>query len=444
MSMPTFAQLAVQLSNATALAEKLRRAVLVQADNVNTHQDALEQSYHGDYTAELAAGVGGYRSLVTQALDGEPVRRLLDPVILGLGKLANLPFASVETLLPELRRWFVANSHAIKNPSPTLATPVPGSGVNGSLYRLNVDEDGHTLLTQWFDVKAVECVIDESTGALPHESVLAIRSSAAGRDRGFEIGAGVVTPLTALSARHSLAYVANPSFSAVQPDSPDGAILTADPDGWTHESGGGFATLRTYTSDYYRDFQGDVTPRSLELTADTSYYQVLNTLDSTVPYYVQFAVKRRNSADGALTVSLQPFAGGGTSVNVTVSALANDQWYVFQLPLNASLWHRNFSGIRPVIRWALSGRTTGEVRIDDFVISPWTRHDGGWYVAVDSRPVGTPGAPDPFTIGDTFTIADSVGATAAIVWRWLHRAYGVLGQLPSHPTVFDVPEPTVT
>ncbi|HBY62161.1 MAG TPA: hypothetical protein DEH78_20265, partial [Solibacterales bacterium] len=171
------------------------------------------------------------------------------------------------------------------------------------------------------------------------------------------------------------------------------------------------------STNYYRDFVGDTTPRSLRIKANDTVTQNFNVgkarFNPFTPYYLQIAYNRQvYSGDGTLTITL-----GSRTTNVVLAAQTG--WNVLRMPIGQNNWHSRWNQENAGVAIALSSRTTGSVLVDDVVLVPYDNFDGSWYAIV--------GGSTPFLRKDKANWTDTA-TEGAIVQYFLWRFFN--GYLP--------------
>lgn len=327
-------------------------------------------------------------------------------------------------LWTQLFRYYAENNKRVLSRGFVFGTPTAdGDNVgDGAVNRCNVDAWGFTLEKQTPDAKEFRCEFDASSGTLVHEEEFSIHSTTAeGVDALVEAGSGKVSAsnLKAISARNSTFFgLQNPSFSTSTPAGPTAA--PTDLGGWSSNvtiDGTNYEVV----SDYYRGFFGDTAPMALRCKAtDFILSQTLTSakFDLGTAYYRHVAVRRKNSADGTLTLRL-----GRHEKTVDLTTLTNNQWTLLKVTSETGAWHKNFGEADLTLEIERADGTVGEVDVDDVCIGEFQGFDGGLYAIV--------GGPATFQVDDVFTFTDAAYSTA-INQTWFWRVLGLY--FPSCPT----------
>lgn len=454
MADPTEAEIRLQIGYAVDALEELRQFAESDANNLLGIEAELRASVKGDYSAEILGGFSAFRARVSEALARNTTRAILDAHLFSYGKLIGSPERDAASIFRDLYDYFVENSYTVEERNFTFGTPSAGASNdgNGTLLRLNVDKNGYDIDTQTADAKTVTCRFDEHSGRPEHAEQFEIRGAERFRDflslKGGtgQPGSRPVGRLIALTCRDSTQFIRNPSFT----NGTDDPTSSTDITGWTIDD---YTKVQLQSTQYYRDSEGEATPKSLRLDDNAYVQQNLNVAGGRVrtsgiggfgqyyqPIYVQVAYNSSvGSGDGTLTLTI-----GSKTASVSVSGKSG--WQVLRIAVGTSNWYENWIQENPLIKIQLASRTTGYVLVDDVVIAPFQFFDGGWYALV--------GGSTPFLVNDSFTFTDSAAETG-ILQKWFVRAgYGYLpsavagaadwGDPPPTPTPTPSPTPTVT
>lgn len=380
---------------------ELRQYGDVNADNLDSLDDALVQAIESDWASEIIAAHNGLRARVAAGLTADATSMMI-PWLWTYAKQMGVPERNPQDIIDRIVRNFRDNNLRVTTRGFTFGTlTAGGSNIGtGTILRKNVDEFGYALEAQSADAKTCRCIRDQNSGAYKHEEIFELRGAQAGRDAVKLGGSGLVTQLRAISARDSLAL--NPSFSQYSGTLAAPTALT----NWTSSVtvNGTNYTVTTTSGEYYRDFQGDATPTALKVNVTATLSQAISlrglAIDPKVPYFMQIAWNREiGSAGGTLVIRM-----GAVSATVTVAAQTG--WQILRIPLD---WLRNMSeaDLDLRIEWT---RTSGILTIDDVIFAPASAFDGSWYAIV--------GSATPFLYDDVFTWADSEVGSIIQYWFW--------------------------
>ncbi len=350
----------------------------------------------------------------------------------------------IRGILRRLLEFFATGSggpYTIKSRNFTFGSPAAAGGNIGTgvINRLNVDQYAYNIEAQTPDAKTAICVADENSGASKHEEIFEVRGADPARDAIVIQGSGRIARLKSLSARDSLSFIANPSFSEFSGTSgtkaAPGAGVTAIT-GWTPDAIGNFSIISDET---YRDFEGDLTPESLYIkhnAGGTSIFQNFNLrrvqVNPDVPWFFRLAVyKPAGQTTGSIT-----FRVGNNTFTKTVTSMATG-WNIIHhhsdTPFvgDSTNWYFNFKKDAPVVQITTTAflNSTEYLLADDIIFAPMQQFDGAWYAPV--------GGQTKFLRDDKFTWSDTA-TDAARIQRWLWRAFGVyLPSTTGSPTWLD-------
>jgi hypothetical protein len=407
MSSPTLAEIQDQLTKAFKHAEDLRKFGCVNTPNFLTNEDTLVQALKTDFAAEIGAGLATLRSQINAAVTGQA--RVISPLLRQLGKYIAAPETDDISIARRVYDYMHTNSIYIKSRGISYGSPaLTGGGVgNGACWRLTKDDRNYDIQNCYVDAKIARCTLDANSGGQKHEETFEFRGATAEKDDIYRSGSGKVAYLTGKSGRVTQDCVSNPSFSLFSGTATTPTALTD----WVTTT---IANCQIDQVNYYRDFYGDTTPASLLWNTSNNKivqsFSVKNVkLDPGRPYYCQIAFNRSiGAADGTLTLRC------GAS-NVAVTLAAQSGWTILKLPLGTMNWFRGMDSSTPTFEVEWSARTTGSLRIDDFIFAPMDFFDGTWYAVV--------GGSTPFLKEDNFTWTDT--ETGGVIQSWLWRLFGV-------------------
>ncbi len=453
MADPTEAEIRLMAGYAVLGLEELRQLAEQDATNLIGVEAQLVAATKGDWSSGILNGWASFRAQVSSALSLNTVRAALDSIMLTYGKFINSPESDpIRIFRKDLYQYFVDNSLTVTERGFTFGTPAAGgSNVgDGVVNRLNIDENGFDLDEQTADVKTITCVADEHSGTQEHQEQFEIR----GQERNIDFlslkggtgqpGDRPVARLTALSCRDSQSYIQNPSFTNSALNYTAGlATPTAVTDitGWTLDSVTGVQLDRNIT---YRDSEGETNPASLRFNnVNRSAEQNLNVRRAQVretgigglgqelePFYVQIAIYRESSADGTLTLTF-----GNVTAAVDVTTLNDGAWNVHRIAVGQNSFYKAWNKEDPLLKVALASNTTGNILIDDVIVAPFQRFDGGYYAIV--------GGATPFLRDDVFTATDTVTEVGELQKWFVRGGYGHLPSTSGAPSWGD-PPPTPT
>ena len=405
----------------------------------------LQSEY--SFTREMVSSVENFRGNLSSTL--EMGRSMLTPVLMEMGKVLNIPESSPEGVLAELYKHMKDSVHYVASRAFTYGTPTAqtfNTG-EGQILRLNTDENAFNMEAQTTETKTAVCVRDVHSGATKHEEMFELRGQDAERDRLNIIGSGAVGSLRALSARDSLRYLSNPSFSNYSGTT---SVPTEITD-WTVSSGS-IDDLEINTSTYYREFEGDGTPAALKFTGNVTVKQDFTTrsafFDPDVPLYGQVAIYKPTSGTGANVT----FSIGSEDKTIACSAMSTG-WNILRLAKGTSVtqnghgtggseenWFKSWNKSGVECKITVASLSSGDyVMADDIVLGGYTPWQGGWYAAVGGG-IGTT-AGDKFLRDDEFAWTDTA-TEGGIIQKILYMFYGAYLPHTASTTLVTFPDPT--
>lgn len=416
----------------------------VNSPNIVGIEDEAAQAIEGDFTP-LALSIirSKRRTIANMTIGAAAIREVLDPAFQEYGKIYGLPEtrAGGTTLVRRvMREWAEAGTPVtvLSRASISLGSPAdPGTPSNtgtGVHLRCTTDAYGYTL--QGFNastLKKSQCIRDAQTGAIRHEEVFEIRDGDEGVDAFERRGTGQIGVWTCPSGRTAQQFLSNPSFSLYT-----GAAATpTEITDWTVTTS--INNFEIVTSDYFRDFEGDVTSEGdtsscVEFEDNDSLTQILRstvrpTFSYDVPYLLAFAIERKNSCDGTLTAYF-----GASSVATTMSSLTNDVWNRKYVAMGTGCWARNFNETDMDVKFTLASRTTGECRIDDVIIAPMLPVGGSYHAIIGGATAFL--ARKGGAVADRFTWTDSITTDAKIL-HMIWQGYGITPPHDGTPVIAD-------
>jgi hypothetical protein len=379
-------------------------------NNIVSLEDAIMQALETDYADRILSVLASDRSAFGSILNSSA--SLHSAILLTYAKLMAIPETDIQLIIDKLYQWFITYTLRVKSRSFTFGAVSAGGGNvgNGTILRLNQDDNNFDIEAQVPEVKIATCVVDANSGSAVHEEVFEFSGENGGKDvLEYWDGSRATRRIQALSARQSL--LLNPSFS----DFTGTAALPTDITNWT-SSVAVVGDGSDYTLDavnYYRNYQGDPGPYALNIKLTRTLTQAISLrgtqLRPNVPYLLQVAWNRQvGGATGDLVIGM-----GSKTTTVVLAAQAG--WNTTLVPSTpgTNCWFANFN--EPALDISLTFTSTGgELLIDDVLLVPGTGFVGGWYWVI--------GGTTKFLADDTFTWTDT--ATESKVQRELARATG--------------------
>lgn len=394
-----------------------------------------EFSYHREMVSSLEA----FRARLSEIASPGQAAALIAGGLREYGRFIGAPETDIASIMSRLRDDFIANAKTVKSRNFTFGAPAAGGGNAGNalVNRLTVDEDDLKIESTTADVKTIRCTRDEFSGAARHEEQWEIYGEDPSRDNLQFSGSGKRGQIASLSARDSLNFISNPSFSSVSGS--DGAPTAIT--NWTAININ-FADITIDRVTYYRDYEGDSNPGALKITAVSSPFQGVEieqmfstkriALQPRTPIHIQVAVHKGTATAGTFQVyfgsvaspvlNLADLSAGWNIIRLnginTVGGI-DENWYK-KIKTNVAADQR--------IAIEVTGMTAGQfIRIDDVVIAPFTQFDGLWYAIV--------GGSNKSLVEDKYTMTDT--EVGAIVQFWLWWATGMTLPHSGSPTWLD-------
>lgn len=382
----------------------------------------LQTDYH--FFKGQTESLAQFRSSLDHALKRGP--SLVESGLREYGRFIDAPETDARGILARLYKHYQDNALRVKSRGFSAGTPAapvttPLNSGNGLVNRLSVDENGYVIEAGFADDKVCRCVADEHSGARRHEERFELVGQDSSKDELVLKGSGRKKIINALSARNSLNFIRNPSFSSYSGSAAAPSSITD----WTIAASD-LSNIEIETTITYRDYDGEGTETSLKWTAPTSGGLEINQtfadlrlqLVRNIPVYFQFAVYKVGTG-GSGTVYLD--LGGITTAQVNVSDLNNGDWTVVRATTgttaggNSDNWYKNIKTTSPIIDLNAQSVDLGRVLyFDDIVVSPYTYFDGSWYAIV--------GGDTKFLVDDYFTWSDS-STDAGVLQYWFWRLF---------------------
>lgn len=422
MAIPSESDLQTQIGNVVDILETFREYCGTNTPNFIGQQDDVVSSLESDYATPVLTGVSAFRGTLNSAMG--QAGGMLTPLFTTYGQVIDAAETDTQAIISRLYQHFIDNSLSVKTRGFTYGAVSAGTNTgDGTIYRLNTDENDLDIENVLPEGHTAECVADKYSGATGGEEVFEFRGSDPAIDSLKLNGSGLVSNLRAVTARDSLTGNSSFTFYSGTPAAPTNIT------DWT--VGGNIANFQIDTTNYYRNDPSDGdAPASLMFETNDSVTQkfaVKNiTLDPATPYSVHIYYNREvGTADGTLTLT---FCGVTTSVVLG----AQTGWNRLEIPLTGgNPWMNVFNTTTDnmQVKIELSGSTTGTLLVDDLIFVPWQNFGGLFYLPV--------GGPVKFLLEDSFTWTDT--ATESVLQRWFWRG---LGRYLPHAAVPTWADPT--
>lgn len=437
MSDPSWAEAWDQAKARVNFFQKLHLFLNNNSPNWLGLEDTLIQALEGEYIGDVITGAKADRAALSAIVSPGNVRARLSPHIYEIARVAGIPERDISAILPELRRYMVANSYSVNSRNLNLGT-ITADGSNtgtGSIYRLQVDEYDQPLEGIFLEAKTFRCVADQNQ-VDKHAEVLEYRGTEAELDYLRVPGSGLRVPLTCIhaGAQSTGRFITNPSFEIYAGTAPTAGVPSTpstvnDLTGWVLTSTANARVLLD-TPSPFRGYPGDGVASGSSLYAlrftdnnkivQTPSNTVAPTWDPTRPVFMSVRVYKESNCDGNIILRL-----GNTTRTVAMSGLTNSAWNTVTLHADANdngVWYRQYKKNGLTVELELASRTTGSLVLDDVNIDYWTNPDGLWYAPL--------GGATPFIFNDFFTWTDALTGSEGIMQYWWWR--GGFGSLPSN------------
>lgn len=408
MATPTEAQAKQQISDLVKIWDSFRLYVSVQATPYLTREQTVIQELKSQFFDSFSAALGQARGDLNSFVLRLPAA--LEALMRDYGQVINVPETSGNLIFLRLYQYMVDNTLAVQARMISFGAVSTISAVgNGTINRLNVDENGFALEGTTPDTKTFRCLFDEHSGGTKHQEVFEVRGQSAERDFLKITGSNVLQTAQGLSGVDSQQFLSNPSFDNFGTSAAAPNPITD----WTVTTS--VANFVIDQVNYYRDYEGVTTPGALKILANDTVTQDITVRRAkfvpNVPYYFQLAWNRSVYAgDGTIT-----FTVGNVSVNVVAAAQVG--WQILRIPLGVSNWFKTFDKSTFTVSVQLSGRTTGSILVDDLIIAPMTFVDGEF--------VAMAGGTTKWLRYDKYSYTDALYGSDAILQQWISwRTYG--------------------
>jgi hypothetical protein len=420
MASPSRVEIETQWKNAVDVIETARAFL---DGTLLTDWDTLEQSVEGDFTPRgITTWAAANRANASVMIDAFAARTMLEPLIYEYGKFISSDFRNAGAIWGDVYRYMHDNSLSVNSRDIVFASMAAGgSNVgDGTLRRLNVDENGYSMEACHIELKTARCVQDGNTGTNRHAENFDLYGINAPKDGIARLSAGSGRRLVGMRAKHAGggpggSRLLNSSFTTYNAS----GTVTTKFRGWTITNAVGNVTEDT--TNFYRGHpgDGDVT-RALQFSANEKLVQKIKTagirLNPNLPYFLRVMFNRAvGSGTGTLTIRC------GTNTASVVLA-AQTGWNELALTIDANLWPINFYEDDLDIEIEISGMT-GTVLIDDVWFGPWDFFDGGFWLLF--------GGATPFAIEDVFTGTDTGGNPGTTGKLQYYNWLSGFGYLPS-------------
>lgn len=434
MAEPTKAELFDQLTKFAKITDQLYQYGAENTPNYLDMEDSVIQALEGEHSEEVARFLRSHRGVLSSEYS-----KFRAPLMAIMRQIARVAFSistrglSDDQILEKISDEMDSASETIASRDITFASvSAGGSNVStGKIYRCTDDKYSNKIESGEMGTVKLEVIQDFNSGTERGREKIRIFGS--GNTKVDEINLGsapsIVGELTFKRSRDSL--LTNGSFDQLE------SSLTKDEQvGWTLSDRSNFSvvTESTSPSDLFRYTPGQETNtagptgKSLRFTTNAwcAQYFSRETIsrrvrDLSKPFFLICRYMRKNSCDGDLQMRL-----GTKTTSVALTGATNDQWADLVIGSGATSdgYFENFQedwvdtsgsnnvplGVR--IRFDLTSATTGEVIIDEIILTQGVEYNGISYIAVCGDNTGSTSG--EAQVGDVWTFADAYtsGGTA--------------------------------
>jgi len=408
---------------------EIEKAGQSNTGNVKSLYEDILPELEGEFLPLALGPLATHRAQYAALLSQSTLRQIGRAFMREFAKVLGYPETEQNAIASRVIEYMVTNSEDLNSRQMTFNTVTAAGGNTGTgkLHRLATDKYGFAIENVAPDAYVVKCTQDQGN-TNKHEEVFEFRSG----DRDYDLltitGQGLVSSIRAISARDVAAHLQNPSFTAT---SGTGATLAFT--GWTLSDPEDFEASTTT----YKSYIGESTGYSIAFTDNANFYQKpvivkSSKFDPNVPWFLEFALYRKDSADGTLTTNF-----GAINRAITVSGQSNSTWTRYTVPatLSDDNWYRQWKEDDWDLKFTLASNTTGDVLIDDIVLYPMQNIAGHWYIMV--------GGETAFLKDDYFSWTVTDGTRAKIAyWCWRMGWPNFPHQSNGSETITDPTDPT--
>ena len=424
---PTRAELRTQLQNGAHVIEETRKYGVDNAENFLNLADTFIQSLEGNFTAGDISAINAMRSALAGMMSGS----ILAPVISRWGKLIDVPETDTLSIFGRMYEDWIENSETIKSRGFTFPAPAAGGSNigNGTIQRLNKDENDLDIENQTPDDKTAELLQDANSGTTKNREIFEFRGGFGGLDLLDVEGIGAAKSITTVNARDG-SLLLNSGFdeisgtAAVPDDIPNWDVLDfSNVELTVNSTNFNFDATNIYLPT--PDDNTTVHGLNIKIAQARLRQRMVNIgvdLDPLTPYYLSVAYNREvGSWVGDLTIKL-----GSKTVLLPLSAQTG--WNTVIIGPGDENWFKQFNQENLAIEIDADRSGGTALLLDDVILSPWASFDNGWYLPVAGQ--------TPFLKRDEFTWTDT--ATESIIQRLLWLLFGVyLPHTTGTPTIAD-------
>lgn len=382
-----------QLAKAIKIFDELWKFAATNTINIVSLIDTLSQAYRGNHVSDTSSNLATFRNAISSQTVNTAA---LEALIIELAKNGYDSIAtSVSAALDDIKQGMVDGSETVSERNITFGSSIAGgSNVgNGICLRLTTDKDGFKIEDGAWNggVTKAEITRDKNTGTTANAERVFIYGVGKTPIDNIEQGDAPNGTLTTTAIDNSNGILLNGGF-----ETSEGAGATLEFSGWTLSSADDFLEETTTT------FGGS--GQAINFTTNANILQYLpdaGAVDEALPTFLIVPFYREFSCDGTLTIRL-----GSQTESVVLSAQTG--WNFLYLGVDDEKgWYENWKedsgGNGARVQITLSGRTTGNLLVDNVVLAQPQAYNSKYYMVIagDSN----------FINGDYFTFTDSVNGS---------------------------------
>lgn len=339
------------------------------------------EATEGIHSSELLQEISRVRAQLNQTFSAGR-----NALLVILRELAAIGYESVATneseILDDIVVGMVTASETVKNRAWTFGSLQVGlmNIGNAVVYRCTKDKYN-------FDIEAgipgnikVLVKTDKNSGAQAGNEAVVFQGLGTRPKDEIEYGNITSETLTAQIFRADNGLLRNPSFDAIE-----STITTTTQQGWTLSAINVFAKE---TAIFFRTSSGGTTGASLKFLDNGTLMQYLGTQRITVPRnglpaFLILRYRKTGGCDGTMTLRL-----GTQTVSVDLTTVTSDTWLDLTIGVGASnkgypeSFNEDFGGQGTRVEISLTGRTIGNLYVDEVLLKQSFKFNGLFYLPV--------------------------------------------------------------
>lgn len=386
--------------------------------------ETARQDAAGEFGAAIDGEYEDDRTQLQGLLSAEKIRAKIDILLEQFTADVGSKAKTNAQRRADLHDYMVANSDSVKERALTFGTRSFSGTGNGTLYRLEVDEDAIEMQGWFSDSYTLECELSQRQLRFSGEEVFSLYGTGTGFDDLNPGGQDEIGRLVALNPASTQNLVRNGMFASA---TLSGANVTGLGT-WTIGTGNLQADT---TNTYWSNVRGvpAASLRALKFTDNDSISQDIVVdagaqVQKDVPYFCAL-VLYKDGCDGTTT-----FVVGNQSKAQAMSGLTDTAFSIITIPIDEDCWFKSLEKNTFTVSVTLSSRTTGTMSVAGVIVAPMTRvgaQGDGWtgrgcmghYFALLAGST-------PFVVGDNWTWTDSEGTRGKNQYWWARAGYGYL------------------